>query len=47
MKRNQAVELANLEPEDAAWASFLSSAAELREVDENAAPKVLNALKYM
>ncbi len=45
MKRNQAVELANLEPEDAAWASFLSSAAELREVDENAAPKVLNALK--
>jgi hypothetical protein len=45
MKRNQDLELANLEPEDAAWANFLSGAAALREVDENAAPKVLNALK--
>jgi hypothetical protein len=45
MKRNPDVKLANLEPEDATWAHFLSSAAELREVDENAAPKVLNALK--
>jgi hypothetical protein len=45
MKRNQAVELENLMPEDAAWAGFLSGAASLREVDENAAPTVLNALK--
>jgi hypothetical protein len=45
MKRNQDLELENLLPEDAAWAGFLSDAAELREVDENAAPKVLNALK--
>jgi hypothetical protein len=45
MKRNQDLELENLLPEDAAWASFLSVAADLREVDKNAAPKVLNALK--
>ncbi len=45
MKRNQDVKLENLSPEDSSWASFLSSAAELREVDENAAPTVLNALK--
>jgi hypothetical protein len=45
MKRNQDLELENLPPEDAAWANFLSSAVNLREVDENAAPKVLNALK--
>lgn len=45
MKRNQDLELENLEPEDATWANFLSSAAELREADENAAPTVLNALK--
>ncbi len=45
MKRNQDLELEHLEPEDGAWAGFLSGAAELREVDENAAPKVLTALK--
>ena len=45
MKRNQDLELANLEPEDVTWANFLSGAVNLREVDENAAPKVLNALK--
>ena len=45
MKRNQDLELENLSSEDAAWAGFLSGAVKLREVDENAAPKVLNALK--
>jgi hypothetical protein len=45
MKRHQDIELEHLEPEDAAWAGLLSSAVELREVDENAAPKVLSALK--
>ncbi len=45
MKRNQDLELANLKPEDATWANFLSNAADLREVDQNAAPKILNALK--
>ena len=45
MKRNQDLELENLSSEDAAWAGFLSGAVKLREVDETAAPKVLNALK--
>ncbi len=45
MKRDQDLELEHLEPEDATWAGFLSSAVNLREVDENAAPKVLSALK--
>jgi hypothetical protein len=45
MKRNQDLKLENLSPEDAAWAGFLSGAAGLREVDQNAAPTVLNALK--
>jgi hypothetical protein len=45
MKRNQDLELEHLEPEDAAWANFLSGAADLREVDQNAASTVLNALK--
>lgn len=45
MKRNPDLELENLSPEDTAWAGFLSGAVHLREVDENAAPTVLNALK--
>jgi hypothetical protein len=45
MKRNKDLELEHLLPEDSSWASFLSSAADLREVDQMAAPKVLIALK--
>jgi hypothetical protein len=45
MKRDKDLELENLNPDDAAWAGFLSAASDLRSVDENAAPKVLNALK--
>jgi hypothetical protein len=45
MKRNKDLELEHLDPDDANWASFLSNASDLREVDENAVPKVLNALK--
>jgi hypothetical protein len=45
MKRDKDLELENLNPDDAAWAGFLSGASDLREVDENAALKVLNALK--
>jgi hypothetical protein len=45
MKRDKDLELEHLLPEDSSWASFLSSAADLREVDQMAAPKVLIALK--
>lgn len=45
MKRQKDSELESLNPSDAAWANLLSSAADLREVDENASAKVLRALK--
>jgi hypothetical protein len=44
MKRQKDLELESMNPSDAAWANLLSSAADLREVDENASAKVLNAL---
>lgn len=45
MKREKDLELESLNPGDAAWANLLSSAADLREVDENASTRVLSALK--
>ncbi len=45
MKTDKDLELKNLNAEDAAWAGFLSNAADLREVDNNASSNVLKALK--